>query len=172
MAEQRGVRTINIHLIYLQVYKWVNSVAVWSHIKKIIDQCSGYNFHQWISHCVIKDDSYWWPIDFYSTAELTDHLKFVLLICQSQLVFILILVPIDQISRMWLVWIYGVAPFSTIFQFISWSVSLMDETEILGENHLWQVTDEFYHIMLHHVHLTMNRARTHNVSGDRHRLHR
>jgi hypothetical protein len=83
----------------------------------------------------------WWPIDFYSTAELTDHLKFVLLICQSQLVFILILVPIDQISWMWLVWIYGVAPFSTIFQFISWSVSLMDETEILGENHLWQELD-------------------------------
>ena len=50
---------------------------------------------------------------------------------------------------------------------------LVEESRVLGETtDLSKVSDTLYHILLYRVHLTMSRVRTHNISGERHRLHR
>ena len=42
---------------------------------------------------------------------------------------------------------------------------LVEETGVPGENHLSNVTDKLFHVMLCRVHLVMSWIRTHNISG-------
>ena len=63
------------------------------------------------------------------------------------------------------------ATFNNISVILWWSVLLVEETALPGENH-WsaEFTDKLSHIILSTPHLS--KIQTHYVSGNRHWLHR
>jgi len=61
--------------------------------------------------------------------------------------------------------LWFLTPLSKIFQlYLAVSFVVVETEEISDQS---QVADKLYHIMLHRVHLAMNRVRTHNFSDDR-----
>ena len=68
------------------------------------------------------------------------------------------------------VW-WCLTPLSTIFQLYFYIILLEEETGGPGENH-WPVASHWQTLSHNVVHLDLIEIRTHNISGDRHWLHR